>query len=79
MDQLTAEPTGRPDLMRLEDRLLCLRFETITSVGRGTSAGAVDVPGGDPGVLPATAPAAGPARRTHAWRVSAAPGRGYND
>ncbi|MGW5847926.1 pyridoxal-phosphate dependent enzyme [Streptomyces sp. NPDC055254] len=32
MDQHIAEAVGRPDLIRLDDRLLCLRFETMKTV-----------------------------------------------
>ncbi|MCX4694743.1 pyridoxal-phosphate dependent enzyme [Streptomyces sp. NBC_01408] len=32
MDQHIAESVGRPDLIRLEDRLICLRFETMKVV-----------------------------------------------
>ncbi|MFJ2823321.1 pyridoxal-phosphate dependent enzyme [Streptomyces toxytricini] len=32
MDQHIAESIGRPDLIRLEDRLVCLRFETMKAV-----------------------------------------------
>lgn len=32
MDQHIAESIGRPDLIRLDDRLVCLRFETMKVV-----------------------------------------------
>ncbi|RSS52218.1 pyridoxal-phosphate dependent enzyme [Streptomyces sp. WAC07061] len=32
MDQHIAEAVGRPDLVRLDDRLVCLRFETMKAV-----------------------------------------------